>query len=183
MPADVASAIAMIRTEADQPVRFVKNIGHHLDALPMSILDEFTNALLIRDPSRVVASLGATLHADFPAAITGLPQQVTILEHELAAGRVPIVVDAHRLLTDPAGLLHALCDAVGVAYDDAMLHWPAGPKPEDGVWAKHWYRSAHRSTGFGSPPTTSVALDHHQRQLVAACRPLYEQLLAHHLDA
>jgi hypothetical protein len=64
-----------------------------------------------------------------------------------------------------------------------MLHWPEGPKPEDGVWAKHWYRSAHRSTGFGAPPTTAVALDDHQRQLVAACRPLYEQLLAHHLDA
>lgn len=183
MPADVASALAMIRTEADQPVRFVKNIGHHLDALPRSVLDEFTNAILIRDPSRVVASLGATLQSDVPVAITGLPQQVAVLEHELAAGRVPIVVDAHRLLADPAGLLHVLCGAVGVEYDDAMLRWPKGPKPEDGVWAKHWYRSAHRSTGFGSPPTTTVALDDHQRQLVAACRPLYEQLLAHHLDA
>ena len=38
-------------------------------------------------------------------------------------------------------------------YDDAMLSWPAGPKPEDGVWAEHWYASAHRSTGFGPPPS------------------------------
>ncbi len=182
MPADPASALALIRAEGDRPVRFVKNIGHHLDALPDSILDEFTNALLIRDPARVVASLDATLHADFPATITGLPQQVTILDHELAAGRTPIVVDAHRLLSDPAGVLAALCAAVGVAFDDAMLGWPAGPKPEDGVWAEHWYRSAHRSTGFGPPPTEPVVLTDSQRALVDECQPLYERLLAHHLE-
>ena len=138
-PEDVEAALASIRAEADEPVRFVKNIGHHLDALPASILDEFTNALLIRDPARVVASLDATLHADFPATITGLPQQVTILEHELAAGRTPVVVDAHRLLSDPPQVLEGLCAAVGVPYDDVMLSWPTGPKPEDGVWAEHWY--------------------------------------------
>jgi len=183
MPGDAATALASIRAGADEPVRFVKNIGHHLDALPESILDEFTNALLIRDPARIVASLDATLHAEFPATITGLPQQVAILEHELAAGRPPIVVDAHRLLADPTRVLAALCRAVGVDYDDAMLHWPEGPKPEDGVWATFWYRSAHRSTGFGPPPTDAVTLDDHQRRLVRECRPLYERLLAHHLDA
>ena len=72
---------------------------------------------------------------------------------------------------------------MGVDYDDAMLHWPEGPKPEDGVWATFWYRSAHRSTGFGPPPTAAVTLDDHQRRLVRECRPLYERLLAHHLDA
>ena len=183
MPADAAAAIARIRAAADEPVRFVKNIGHHLDALPQSILEEFTNALLIRDPARVVASLDATLHVDFPATITGLPQQIRVLEHELAAGRVPIVVDAHRLLADPPAVLRALCGAVGVSYDDAMLHWPAGPKPEDGVWAEHWYRSAHRSTGFGLPPNDHVVLTDSQRALVEECQPLYDRLLAHHVDA
>ncbi len=181
-PEDVEAALASIRAEADEPVRFVKNIGHHLDALPASILDEFTNALLIRDPARVVASLDATLHADFPATITGLPQQVTILEHELAAGRTPVVVDAHRLLSDPPQVLAGLCAAVGVDFDDAMLTWPAGPKPEDGVWAEHWYASAHRSTGFGPPPTGSVVLTDSQQALVDECQPLYERLLGHHLD-
>ena len=180
-PEDVEAALASIRAEADEPVRFVKNIGHHLDALPASILDEFTNALLIRDPARVVASLDATLHADFPATITGLPQQVRILEHELDAGRKPVVVDAHRLLSDPEGVLAALCAAVGVEWDPAMLSWPAGPKPEDGVWADHWYASAHRSTGFGPPPSGDVELTDSQQALVDECRPLYERLLSHHL--
>lgn len=181
MPEDAEAALAAIRAEADEPVRFVKNIGHHLDALPDSILDQFINALLIRDPARVVASLDATLHADFPATITALPQQVTILGRELAAGRTPVVVDAHRLLADPPGVLAALCSAVGVPFDEAMLAWPAGPKPEDGVWAEHWYRSAHHSIGFGPPPADAVVLTDHQRTLVDECRPLYERLLAYHL--
>ena len=32
-----------------------------------------------------------------------------------------------------------------------MLAWPAGGRPEDGVWAKHWYGAVHRSTGFAEP--------------------------------
>jgi hypothetical protein len=135
----------------------------------------------VRDPARVIASLDATLHADFPATITGLPQQVRILDHELAAGRRPIVVDAGRLLADPSGILTALCAAVGLEFDEAMLTWPAGPKPEDGVWAEHWYHSAHRSTGFGAPPTEAPTLTVAQQRLLDECRPLYDRLLAHHL--
>ena len=181
MPDDVEAVVARIRGEGDEPVRFVKNIGHHLDALPHSILDEFTNAVLVRDPARVIASLDATLQARFPIAITGLPQQVRVLEHELAAGRRPIVVDAGDLLTDPRGVLGELCAAVGVGFDEAMLSWPAGPKPEDGVWAPHWYAAAHRSTGFAAPPTGEVRLSRPQQRLLAECRPLYERLARHRL--
>ena len=180
MPEDVDTIVDRIRS-ADRPVRFVKNIGHHLDALPDSILDEFTNGILVRDPARVIASLDATLHADFPATITGLPQQVRILDHELAAGRTPIVVDAGRLLADPRAVLGSLCGAVGLELDERMLSWPAGPKPEDGVWAEHWYQSAHRSTGFAAPPTGDVELTEPQQHLLQECQPLYDRLLAHHL--
>jgi hypothetical protein len=36
-------------------------------------------------------------------------------------------------------------------YTDAMLHWPAGPKPFDGIWAPHWYGAVHASSGFEDP--------------------------------
>jgi hypothetical protein len=181
MPLDLDAILEVLREPGPEPVRFVKNIGHHLDVLPRSVLDEFTNALLIRDPARLIASLDATLNVDIPIEITGLPQQVAILEHELAAGREPIVIDAQALLVDPLVVLTALCQAVGLAFDEAMLSWPAGPKPEDGVWAHHWYGSAHRSTGFGPPAPEPVALDDRQRRVLDECRPLYERLLAHHL--
>jgi Sulfotransferase domain len=181
MPDDVDAVVARIRTEGDEPVRFVKNIGHHLDALPDSVLEEFTNVVLVREPARVIASLDATLHADFPVTITGLPQQVRVVEHELAAGRTPIVIDAGDLLAEPTALLTALCRAVDLEFDVAMLHWPAGPKPEDGVWAKHWYQAVHRSTGFVDPPAGTVELSEPQQRLLEECRPLYELLLAHRL--
>ena len=41
-----------------------------------------------------------------------------------------------------------LCERLGLDFDEAMLSWPAGPRPEDGVWAPHWYHNVHRSTGF-----------------------------------
>ena len=46
-------------------------------------------------------------------------------------------------------MLEALCDALGVRFDPAMLSWPAGPRPTDGVWAPHWYDGVWKSTGFG----------------------------------
>jgi hypothetical protein len=27
-----------------------------------------------------------------------------------------------------------------------MLHWPAGPRATDGIWAKYWYDAVERST-------------------------------------
>jgi len=175
------AVVEQIAAPGPRPVRFVKNIGHHLDALPRSILDEFTNALLVRDPARVIASLDGRLEGEIPVGITGLPQQVAILEHELASGRTPIVVDAGQLLADPASTLAALCAAVGLDFDRSMLSWPVGPKPEDGVWASHWYRSVHHSTGFAPPQDGAVDLDDRRQRVLDECQPLYERLVGHRL--
>lgn len=32
----------------------------------------------------------------------------------------------------------AMCGAAGLAFEPAMLNWPAGPKPYDGLWAPWW---------------------------------------------
>lgn len=181
-PQDLPEILADIGAPGPRPVRFVKDIGHHLDALPLTILDEFRNGLLVRDPARVIASLGATVRGAIPISITGLPQQVTILEHELASGHTPLVVDADRLVVDPRGVLSALCHSIGVAFEEAMLSWPAGPKPEDGPWAPHWYGSVHRSTEFEAASPRALGLDEAQRRLLGRCRPLYERLVEHHLD-
>ena len=173
--------VEQIAAPGPRPVRFVKNIGHHLDVLPRSILDEFTNALLVRDPARVLASLDGRLDGEIPVGITGLPQQVAILDHELAAGRRPIVVDAGQLLADPPSTLAALCAEVGLEFNRSMLSWPVGPKPEDGVWAPHWYRSVHHSTGFAPPRDGPVDLDERHRTVLDECRPLHERLVAYRL--
>ena len=64
-----------------------------------------------------------------------------------------------------------------------MLSWPAGPKPEDGVWAGHWYASTHRSTGFAAGRPSTEPAPAHLASVVAEARPLYERLSEFALDA
>ena len=58
------------------------------------------------------------------------------------------MVDAADLLRNPRGVLTELCRRLGLEFRESMLAWPAGPRPTDGVWAKHWYEQVERSTGF-----------------------------------
>ena len=62
-----------------------------------------------------------------------------------------------------------------------MLHWPAGPKPYDGIWAPHWYNAVHRSTGFEDPEAALPDLAKHYADLVDQALPYYEKLTAHKL--
>ena len=64
-----------------------------------------------------------------------------------------------------------------------MLHWPAGPKPEDGVWAKHWYRSVHASTGFAPYRPKAVRFPQRLEPLLEECLPLYEKLRGYAITA
>lgn len=177
MELDVDRIVGLITAPGEASIRYIKNIGHHLDALDSSILDLFTNVLLVRDPIDMVASLTAKIGDEISVDITGMPQLVQVLDHELAAGRTPIAVDSKKLLNDPAGTLAKLCAALDVPYTDAMLSWPPGPKPEDGVWAKHWYDSAHKSTGFVPYVAKEKSLTAAQERLTKSCQPHYDKIV------
>ena len=118
-------------------------MAHHLlPEVGREWLGRLTNAYLIRDPAHVVASY-AKVRGTPTLDDLGYPQQVEIFR----AHGGP-VVDAADLLRDPARVLPALCDALGIAFDPAMLSWPPGRRDTDGVWAPHWYAAVERSTGF-----------------------------------
>lgn len=72
-----------------------------------------------------------------------------------ACRKQPVVVLADDLIANPEGMLRAMCSHAGLDFDPAMLRWPAGPKPYDGVWASYWYRSVHQSNGAPRPPSCS----------------------------
>ena len=166
----------------ETPVLFFKNMAHHLAGLDRTFLAEITNVLLTRDPREMLPSLAKQLPS--PALRdTGLREQVEILEAALQSGKLPIVLDARELLLDPADVLQQTCERLGIPFDEAMLRWHAGPKPEDGIWAKHWYRNVHASTGFGEyrpkPEPFPTELD----PLLRDCLPLYEELRRHAITA
>lgn len=158
------------------PVVFFKQMAQHFVDLDHSFLGQCRNLLLIRHPERVVTSFAKNV-PDVTLADTGLPVQVDLLEAILEAGDDPIVVDSTVLLAAPEAVLQLLCGRLGLEFDPKMLSWPAGPKPEDGVWAKHWYDKTHRSTGFQLSVPSDEPAPEHLRPVVETAIPLYEHLL------
>ena len=155
---------------------FLKQMAHHLVELDTGFLEHTDNVLLVRDPEDMLPSLtiqvpGASL------ADTGLKRQWQLYESLRGLGQRPAVVDSGILLSDPDRVLRQLCEHLGLTYDRSMLTWRQGPRPEDGVWAPHWYHAVHRSRGFHEPrekgPFPDALYD-----LLGQCRPWYDKLLS-----
>ncbi|MBA3791238.1 MAG: sulfotransferase family protein [Actinomycetota bacterium] len=159
----------------ERPVHFFKNMAHHLTGMDRGFLGSVTNVLLIRDPKEMLPSLAKQL-PNPTLRDTGLAEQIEILEIVLESGEYPIVLDARELLRDPPGVLRRVCHALGMSFEEAMLSWPAGPKPEDGAWAKYWYENVHDSTGFGPYAPKTAPFPEKLKPLLEECRPLYERL-------
>lgn len=171
----------LIGRQSENPAArlFIKHMAHHLVDIDLSFLSETLNVLLIRDPREMLPSLRVQL-PEATLADTGLKQQWQLFEVLSRSDRVPVVVDSRQLLLDPPGVLRQLCEAVGIRYSDTMLSWPAGPRPEDGVWAPHWYHAVHLSTGF-RPYRAKGDFPAELEPLLELCRPFYERLVAHAL--
>jgi hypothetical protein len=163
--------------EVVTPIRFFKNMAHHLNGFDPSIVDSFENFLLTRDPRDMLPSLAVGLGRVPEMRDTGFEFQVDIVERDLARGRDPIVVDSRTLLDDPAAVLSELCGRLDLEWDPVMLSWSAGPKPEDGVWAPHWYTRLHTTTGFEPYSPKPDPFPHELEPLRERCVPLYDRLL------
>lgn len=164
-------------------VFYQKHMAHHLlGGVERGWLDALTHAFLIRDPRELLPSLEAKLE-DLTLADTGYPQQLELFERALErGGATPPVIDSTDLLRDPEGILRALCEAVGLEFSERMLSWPPGPRPTDGIWARHWYGDVERSTGFGPYRPKEAALSERVLELEARCREAYQRLHAQRLS-
>jgi len=162
------------------PVVFFKNMAHHWLNLPSRYLRDMTHVFLVREPRDMLASLIQQL-PDCDVDATGLPAQVALHQDLASLGLAPVVVQAEDIRRDPKRVLTALCAHIGLPFEASMLSWPAGPKPEDGVWAPHWYDRVHQSNAF-TPPGPSRALEPRYQPLLEACLPLHEALLNHRLS-
>jgi hypothetical protein len=177
---EVVSAL-LGRVPADKPVWYQKHMTHHMiPAFGRAWLAQVRNAFLIRDPAAVLASYAAR-RGDVTLADIGIVQQRELFEQEAdRLGQAPPVVEGADILAAPARVLAALCAALGIAYDEAMLHWPAGRRDSDGVWAPAWYDAVERSTGFEAPVARAPAtLSGALQKIADAARPHYEALARH----
>jgi len=163
--------------EGPTPHLYMKHMPHHMaPGFPMDWAQHCVNVHLIRHPARVIASYAAKW-PDVTFEQIGFRRQAEIYE-DLGG----VVVDSFEIRQNPQKALGDLCEAIGLPFDHAMLQWPAGPRAEDGVWAKHWYGAVHRSTGFAGPEGALPELNGRYADLLAQAMPYYEVMAARALN-
>jgi len=186
-PADwrvVARRIGEESAPLPRPVWYQKHMAHHMTTEMIGPwLDRLDHAFLIRHPARVIASY-RKVYPHMTLAETGLPWQARLFDrlHSLR-GAPPPVVDAAQIRARPEAALRALCAALGLAWDPGMLSWPAGPHPQDGVWAKHWYDGIWSSTGFVAEPDPEADPAHPGVPFYDEALAIYHRLRAHCVQA
>ena len=182
---DVAAAMAG-PAPGGSGVWYQKQMCHHmLPEFGLDWMDGCTNAFLIRPPEQVLASYLAK-RVEVTLDDIGVVRQNEIFDRAAdRTGVAPPVIDGSDVLADPRAALVALCAALGIAFSERMLAWPAGRRASDGVWAPAWYDAVERSTGFTRPArvATFEDLPDSLKPVAEAARPYYERMAAHRLSA
>lgn len=165
-----------------RPIEYQKHMTHHMfDDIKLNWVASLRHCFLIRSPERVVASY-TRARGVCQAADVGIYQQWRLFQQiSDITGQEPPVVDADDVLQTPRDMLPKICAQLDVAFDPAMLAWPAGKRDSDGVWAPYWYKSVEQSTGFAGPATDEVTLNDAQRRVVDEVYPVYETMHAQRL--
>ncbi len=157
---------------------------HILPAMDMAWTDQLVNCFLIREPRRIIASY-ARVRPEFALEELGFPQQWDLFQRVAdRLGTAPPVIDSATTLADPEGVLRALCTRVDIPFSSAMLHWPAGSRDSDGVWAPHWYAAVEASTGFqvvNELPLSEVELPPACEAMCEQAEAIYAKLIPHAL--
>ncbi len=157
----------------DRPYLFLKNMANHCEGLSLSKIENFRNVVLTRHPAKVLASY--TAQVKMPSMLDlGYAHKLAILRHLKKKDLPLLVVESDELASTPERELQRLCRYFEIPFQSGMLHWPPGPRREDGVWAKYWYHNLHNSTGFVAPSKTK------KYQVPPALNDLYRQCLEYY---
>jgi len=181
---DVAEVTASLLAplQPGKTVFYQKHMSHHILAgMDQTWQKSMIHAFLIRDPAAMLASYVKT-REEVTLMDLGLPQQLALFDAFAdQTGKAPPVLDSKDVLQDPKGKLTALCDALGIEFDKAMLSWPAGKRDTDGVWAPWWYKNVEASTGFQPYRPVEHQLDGALMDIVELAQPYYEKLARYRL--
>lgn len=174
-PAEWAAVVEQLKAPlpGGATIAFEKHIAFHFIAgAPLDWIWDRRVFLLIRDPRAMAASY-SNKYEDVAPIAASFDVMRRIHDDCAASGAPCPVVDAADILRAPEATLGVLCAALGIAFSPAMLAWPAGPRPSDGVWAPHWYDAVRASTGFRPYVEKEVALPADLEAVAEACRTQY----------
>ena len=170
--------------ERPEPYVFVKNMAHHMKGFDLSYTYSCKNIFLIRNPRQLIASFSKVINHPTMDDI-GLKREKDLYEEIKLNGHYdPIVLDTGEVLKDPQKVLKELCDRLEIPFTEKMLSWDPGPRMEDGVWAPHWYKNVHQSTGFRPPEERrEIVLSEELESLYKQVKNYYEALLEKSIKA
>jgi hypothetical protein len=126
--------------------------------LPRQILDKFKFFFLVRPPHKSVPSYyrccipprSATTGFDhYRHSEAGFRELRILYDYLVENGQTPLVVDAEDIVRDPEQTIKAICEAVDLDFDPAMLSWD---KDQDVIdtfqkW-NGWHTDVLSSKGF-----------------------------------
>ena len=179
MPLTRSEALQSIQPEASDQILFLKHMANHLEGLSWKDVhgEGHKHIILTRHPDGVLPSYRAQI--DEPTMLDlGYEYQKRILTW---AQPNVIVVTAETLFEQPEKTLKLLCKAIELDWDEHMLAWKPGGRPEDGVWAKHWYHGVHRSSGWEARSLRHGETPPHLEALRNQCLEHYLELESHSL--
>lgn len=162
--------------EYDTPVVFFKHMTHHLVNLDWSFLKDTINIILTRDPADMLRSIVHQIPNPEMKDV-GYAAHLELVEYLRGIGQQPIVIDSKEVLMNPRNKLTEICDHIDIPFEEAMLQWQAGARPEDGIWAKYWYHNVHKSTGFQPYKPKNGNFPEKLKPLLAESECCYAELL------
>ena len=161
---------------------YQKQMTHHLlPDIDRGWIESVTNCFLIRDPAEVITSY-IKKQGDPSFEDLGFGQQLEIFEW-IVRRTISIcpVIDAGDVLKNPERILRLLCQAIGVAFDPAMLSWQPGFHETDGIWAKYWYGEVAKTTSFQPYRPHHEPVPERFRKIHDRCLECYEKLYQYRL--
>ncbi|PWN07274.1 sulfotransferase family protein [Rhodohalobacter mucosus] len=165
----------------ETPVVFFKNMTHHLAGLDWEFLKKTKNLILTRDPADMLPSY--TKQVEKPTMRdVGYEMHLELIRFLKKNSQPFHIIDSKAVLMNPESELTAVCDFLGIPFERGMLSWRAGPRPEDGVWAKYWYHNVHKSIGFQPYQPREEEIPLELKPLYIECRRAYEKILSHALN-
>ncbi|GAB5409939.1 MAG: branched chain amino acid aminotransferase [Balneolaceae bacterium] len=159
------------------PVVLFKHMTHHLVDLDWSFLKDTVNVILTRDPKDMLRSIIHQIPNPTMRDV-GYAAHVELKEYLEKIGQNPLVIDSKEVLINPKKKLTEICEHLEIPFDEAMLEWKAGVRPEDGIWAKHWYQNVHTSTGFQAYKSKTDPFPEELKELLEECEGFYRKLIA-----
>lgn len=155
---------------------FSKNIANHIEGLNLDFIKPLKNIVLTRNPKEVLASYSKQVES--PTLLDlAYNHQLKIIKF-LVDDKIPLlVIDSDKIKVNPEKELRKICGFAEIEFTPKMLQWKAGPKPQDGVWAKYWYHSVHQSTGFSREISKPSSLQPEFLEIYNQCEPLYQEIL------